>query len=315
METFDVVMIGNTRVGKTSMLAALSNELEEYNSGNVSLEPTSHEFKVLQQQWNKMVEQVEAQTPFSTLTDGIPGADAPFTEHKFDFKVDNTKEARVIFTDTKGGITGDLGDCDIKENNLVKRVNNSLGVFCVVDASVLMKCPTSKNNSFNCPKNVKRILHEVYYDKDGKQPRFIAFILTKCEEDMMSEKGKSDLSAKFHVVYDNLIDDLKNAPFRPNLYVLAIQTMTCVKFFRLDKKGWPEFSIQPKKELKTRDCAYPLVILLKELISAIDDQRRSGLLGPFVDWFLKLIHLRKNLRAYLDKLDNKIDKPLLLEEV
>ena len=74
MEKFEVVMIGNTRVGKTSMLAALSNELDEYNlSGSVSLEPTTREFKVLQEQWNKMAAQVESQTPFTTLSTGLEG--------------------------------------------------------------------------------------------------------------------------------------------------------------------------------------------------------------------------------------------------
>ena len=54
METFEVVMIGNTAVGKTSMLSALSNELDAYNlSGKVALEPTTHEFRELQKQWKQ----------------------------------------------------------------------------------------------------------------------------------------------------------------------------------------------------------------------------------------------------------------------
>ena len=89
MDKFEVVMIGNTAVGKTSMLAALSNELDEYNlSGQVSLEPTTQEFKFLQKQWNEMNDQVELQTPFTTLSTGIEGTAVDFVEHKFDFKVD-----------------------------------------------------------------------------------------------------------------------------------------------------------------------------------------------------------------------------------
>ena len=68
MEKFEVVMIGNTAVGKTSMLSALSNELDEYNAGKIQLEPTTHEFKVLQEQWNEMAAQVESQVPFTTLS-------------------------------------------------------------------------------------------------------------------------------------------------------------------------------------------------------------------------------------------------------
>ena len=107
METFDVVMIGNSRAGKTSMLSALSNELAEYNTRKIQLEPTSHDFTLLQERWNEMIERVESQAPFTILTDEIPG-DLNITPYKFDFKVEGSKEAAVLFTDTKGGMTKDL---------------------------------------------------------------------------------------------------------------------------------------------------------------------------------------------------------------
>lgn len=311
MEKFEVVMIGNTAVGKTSMLSALSNELDEYNlSGKVSLEPTTHEFKVLQEQWKEMVEQVESQKPFTTLTTGIDGALVDFVEHKFDFKVDGSKEATVLFTDTRGGMTGDL------DEKLIARVNNAFGVFCVIDASVLIECHPSTNERYNCPKFVKRLLSDVYNDGDGKQPRFVAFVLTKCEEYMATTKGQKKLSDAFHKGYDTIVDMLKRVGTPPNIYLLAIQTMTCVRFLKLnDKTKCPEFRVLPGKELKTKDCAYPLVILLKELIDAINQVRRSGFLGKIVDKILVLLRIRKSLKAYLDEVDANIEMPDFYEEL
>lgn len=310
MEKFEVVMIGNTAVGKTSMLSALSNELDEYNTGNISLEPTTHEFKILQEQWNEMTEQVESQAPFTTLSTGIGGALVDFVEHKFDFKVDGSKQATVLFTDTRGGMTGDL------DEKLVARVNNAFGVFCVVDASVLMECPASKNDRYNCPKFVKKLLKEVYSDGDDKQPRFVAFVLTKCEKYMATKKGQNELSEAFHRVYDNIPDMLNKVDVPPNVYALAIQTMTCVSFLKLnDATGLPEFRVLPKKELQTKDCAYPLVILLKELIDAIDQARRGGIFGRPIDWLLKLLGIRKNLKKYLDKVDANVKTPDFYEEL
>lgn len=304
MEKFEVVMIGNTAVGKTSMLAALSNELDEYNTGNISLEPTTHEFKILQEQWNEMTEQVESQAPFTTLSTGIEGTAMDFVEHKFDFKVDGSKQATVLFTDTRGGMTGDL------DEKLVARVNNAFGVFCVVDASVLMECPASKNDRFNCPKFVKKLLKEVYSDGDDKQPRFVAFVLTKCEKYMATKKGQRELSASFHKTYDNIVDMLNKVSMPPNVYALAIQTMTCVSFLKLnDATGLPEFRVLPKKELKTKDSAYPLVILLKEVIDTINEG--VGFFGRI--W--RMLGFVTDLRDYLTEVDSNVEMPDLYEEL
>ncbi len=315
METFEVVMIGNTAVGKTSMLAALAKELDAYNiSGPVALEPTTHELKIIEKQWTEMTEQVESQAPFTTLSTGIGGAAVDFVEHKFDFKVDGSKEATVLFTDTRGGITGDPDEWH--KTGLIERVNNAFGVFCVVDASVLMECKASKNADYNCPNYVKQLLKDVFCDDDDKQPRFIAFVLIKCEKYMATKKGQEELSVAFHKVYDNVVDMLNKVDTPPNIYALAIQTMTCVSFFKLnDSTGLPEFRVLPKKELKTKDCAYPLVILLKELIDAIDQARRGGVLGKIWDRILVLLRIRKNLKVYLDKVDAKVKTPDFYEEL
>ena len=304
MEKFEVVMIGNTAVGKTSMLAALSNELDEYNlSGSVSLEPTTREFKVLQEQWNEMTAQVESQTPFTTLSSGLEGT-LNRVEHKFDFKVDGSKEATVLFTDTRGGMTGEL------DETLIVRVNDAFGVFCVVDASVLMECPASVNDRFNCPKSVKKILKEVYSDGDDKQPRFVAFVLTKCEKYMATKKGQKELSAAFHKVYDNIVDMLNKVDAPPNIYALAIQTMGCVSFLKLNEKtGLPEFRVLPKKDFKTKDCAYPLVILLKEVIDTINEG--VGFFGRLG----RMLGFVTDLRDYLDEVDANIEMPDFYEEL
>lgn len=303
MEKFEVVMIGNTAVGKTSMLSALANELDEYNlSGEVALEPTTHEFKILQEQWNEMNEQVEAQAPFTTLSTGIEGTAVDFVEHKFDFKVAGSKQATVLFTDTRGGMTGNL------DEQLVKRVNGAFGVFCVVDASVLMECPATTNDRFNCPKFVKKILKEVYSDGDDKQPRFVAFVLTKCEKYMATKKGQRELSKAFHDKYDTIVDMLDKAETAPNVYMLAIQTMGCVSFLKLNEKGLPEFRILPNNDIKTKDCAYPLVILLRNLIETMDEE--VGFFGRI--W--RALGLVTDLRDYLDEIDNEVEEPELYEE-
>ncbi len=321
METFEVVMIGNTAVGKTSMLAALATELDQYNlNSEVTLEPTTAEFKNLDEQRKEMDAKINSQAPFTPLSEMMDATVLDFVEHKFDFKVEGKKEATVLFTDTRGGMTGEL------DEKLIARVNNAFGVFCVIDASVLMECPRHRpeppkkeesskppkinNDDFNCPSFVKRLLKEVYSDGDNKQPRFVAFILTKCEKYMVTPDKQQELSTAFHSVYNNIVDMLRKVDVPPEVYVLAIQTMTCVSFYKLNAAGMPIFKVQPGKEHTTKDCAYPLVILLKELIAAIGEAKRSWRSGgPILHWLLILLGIRRNLKKYLGKVDEKVSQP------
>lgn len=321
MKKFEVVMIGNTAVGKTSMLATLSNELDSYNlAGKITIKPTSDEFRILQEQWNEMVDQVESEGPFTTLATGIEGNLVDFVEHEFDFNVDGKKEAHVVFTDTRGGMTGTLDD------ELVRRVNESFGVFCVVDASVLMECTEAVNLRFNCPKFIRELLQRVYTDGDGRQPRFVAFILTKCESYMDRAENRKELLNKFQSVFQDTLGLLQKMPSPPNLHVLAIQTMTCVRFFRLQesqiskekvdgsktaiKVKLPVFRVLPNNKLKTKDCAYPLVIMLQELIEAT---RSKG--GGVLKTILNLLGLgQKDLTAYLDEVGRHVKVPLLYKK-
>lgn len=303
MQTFEVVMLGNQAVGKTSMLSALKKGLDKYNEHRrVQLAPTNEEGKALDDQWTKMLEEVEAQHPFTTLSAGISGTANPFVEHEFNFQVDGETEAKIVFTDTRGGLTGDIDD------KLVSRVNEAFGVFCVVDAAVLMECAASTNNRWNCPDRVRTIFDKVYYDGDGKQPRFVTFILTKCEKYMASEEGRAKLSRAFHKHYDNIVDLLHKAPNPPNVYMLAIQTMTCVTFYKLNPENkLPLFRVLPAKELATKDCAYPLVILLRNVIATI--MAGTGIWGKI----LIALGWAVDFNEYLVHLDANIPRPELYE--
>ncbi len=199
MEKFEIVMIGNAAVGKTSMLSALSKELDKFNLTNsLKLEPTTEEFKILRDKWNEMLELVENQSVFSSLESAIEGTGVDFVEHKFKFTADGSPKANVVFVDTKGGLTNDLNEA------LRERVNKAFGVFCVIDAAVLMECSPSKRAKVNCSETVKCLLRNVYEDGDGQQPCFVSFVLTKCERYMQDAKTRKQLFNKFREEYEAL---------------------------------------------------------------------------------------------------------------
>ena len=65
MAKFEIVMIGNTAVGKTSMLSVLARELKKFNkAGKLQLKPTSAEFDILNDKWNELLRQIEQADEF-----------------------------------------------------------------------------------------------------------------------------------------------------------------------------------------------------------------------------------------------------------
>ena len=300
MDKFEVVMIGNTAVGKTSMLSVLSKELKKYNkAGRLQLKPTSSELDILEGKWNELLKQVENNDEFQPVTAKIDGTAEPI-EHPFEFRVEGKKKCDVVFVDTPGIFTRK------RNKELIEKVNHAFGVFCVVDAAVLMECAESRNNELNCPAFVHEILEQVYSDGDKYQPTFIAFILTKCEKYMSTKSGRDRLAEKFQSSYGDVIDMLKspNIEQTPKIYMLAIQTMGSVQFAELDENNEPVFMVV-EKSLTPKDCAYPLVLLLRNLITVLD--RKKG-------WFTRLkelLRIENPLTEYLAVIEKSVKKPAL----
>lgn len=290
-------MIGNTAVGKTSMLSAISKALDSFNLGGaLRLEPTTEEFKILDDQWCKMLEQVESQDAFTPLKAAIKGTAVNFIEHEFDLIVEGSKETKVVFVDTKGMLTNELND------ELRNRTNNSFGVFCVIDASVMMECSRATNEKVNCPGRVTHLLQKVYMDGDNRQPLFVSFILTKCESYLLNNETRTNLENTFREKYRDAINMLLGAKVAPNVTCIAVQTMGCVRFHRLNADGLPEFKkTLANASLKTKDCAYPLIILLQNLVRAIDADKWAW--GKLMEFF----GFKKPLTTYLGELENKAE--------
>ena len=302
MAKFEIVMIGNTAVGKTSMLSVLSRELKKFNkAGKLQFKPTSAEFDVLDDKWNDLLKQIAQSDEWLPVTSNI-GATPDFIEHPFEFSVEGKKKCDVVFVDSPGAFTKKRND------DLVDRVNNAFGVFCVVDAAVMMACPEWKSNELNRPAAIEEILNKVFTDGDGKQPRFVSFILTKCEKWMTDEKGRRNLAKKFHACFDQTISMLKDADNPPCIDMLAIQTMGCVRFAELNENEEPVFMLVDKG-LKPKDCAYPLILMLRYLIKALAEN--TTIWGKI----LIALGLDTDLRAYLSALDDKCVLPQVYEEL
>ncbi len=110
---------------------------------------------------------------------------------------------------------------------------------------------------------------------------------------------------------------LKKADASPSITCIAIQTMGCVAFHRLNENGMPEYKkTLANASLETKDCAYPLIILLENLIRAIDSDK--GVWAKVKRTYTKLldfINQRKPIKEYLDNLKKNAPEPKLFKSV
>lgn len=307
MKNLEVVMLGNTQMGKTSMLSAMSMELQSVNSKSLScsLQSTDEEFRALHDKWVNLGKEISCQEGFTVLKKKLdPGMKC--TEHPFEFSVSRKKKFGIAFVDTKGGLTAELN------KELQDRVAKAFGVICAIDASILMRCDDAVNDEWNCPKKITQFFMNVFAGEKKAKPEFVLFVLTKSETFMRKNDDRENLLSRFREKYDDVVSILKQAKEPIKTYLLAVQTMGCVSVSRIDKETkLPVFRVEPNNGLKPVDCAYPLVLVMKNLLWKLDKGVLRTIFGPIME----LLKIKRPIKEYLAELDKVVPKPLLFEEL
>lgn len=308
-DQLEIVMIGNRGVGKSSVLSAMWSTLDQLAPDDVSLTPNTDDldpitgkstYVSMRDKWQETLDNLCKQGPFVPTKEILkqPGS-AGFPEYSFVFHAGKNKQ-NVVFVDSAGDYTTNV------EKKLVNRVKTSLGVFCVIDASILMECNEAINNKYNSPSDVKRIIENVTCDDDGKQPSFLMFILTKCEKYMANSEKREELYKAFSERYENLVKFIKSKGMKT--YYLPVQTIgPGIAFSSLDSEGMPSFRTTGGA-LKPVDVVYPLIVLFKHLIDKMAD----------TNWFIKFLtwlNLIEDVGKYETHLQKLADKPLDFREL
>lgn len=293
----EIVMLGNTSVGKTSMLAALSKNIKQvHNICGVSFSPHGDSITTLDDAWNDLTDEISSGGVYLPVTAKLPGS-TDFVDYHFDLCFEGESKAKIDFVDTKGAFIRDMDG-----SGLFERTASAFGVFCVVDASVLMECDPATNLRFNRPGLVSDLLGRVFARK--QHPKFVAFVLTKCETYMRSDDGVDRLKAKFQEVYCDSIKLLQQK--RVNSYAMAIQTLGCVRFKELcevcdpdtgKSRKLPSFIRAGGTSIRPQDCELPLIVAMKNALWEIRSNR-----GVW-NWIKNLLGLGDRLDDYIKQLE------------
>ena len=228
------------------------------------------------------------------------------TEHPFEFSVSQKKKFGIAFVDTKGGLTAELNQ------ELQDRVAKAFGVICAIDASILMRCDDCVNEEWNCPKVIAKFFMNVFAGEKKAIPEFVLFVLTKCETYMRKKDDRENLLSKFREKNDDVVSILKRTKEPVKTYLLAVQTMGCVSVSRIDRETkLPVFRVEPNNGLEPVDCAYPLVLVMKNLLWKLDKSVLRKIFGPV----LELVKIKRPIKEYLAELDKVVPVPQLFEKL
>lgn len=266
---FTSVFIGNTGVGKTSILSAMYMALDDANlpCGLSLLPKTEDEFRLLKGKWQEMKRHIRKQTFGSTIQKPLYQGSEGFTNHDFTL-TDNQASPQdglpIRIWDTKGGDTADTNSA------LVGKVAQSFAVMCAVDSTFLMECDSDVNEEMNETRSIKQILERAL--KQEHRICAVFFLLTKCEKYMKTESSRQLMADKFNAEFHSVLELLRQQGIM--VHYLPVQTMGCVELARIEEcpdGSWvQEFQVVLGKGFDASDAVQPLSVLLQLTIQLLD---------------------------------------------
>ena len=265
---FTSVFIGNTGVGKTSILSAMYFALDDANlpCGLSLLPKTEDEFRLLKGKWQEMKRHIRSQKFGATIQKPMYQGSQGFTNHDFVLKDSNADDGIPIrIWDTKGGDTANT------DHKLIETVAQSFIVMCAVDATFLMECDSDVNEEMNETRSIKQILERAL-SKDDNGILSVFFLLTKCEKYMKDNASQQAMARKFNQEFRSVLELLRKREIMA--HYLPIQTMGCVELARIvecsDGSWSQQFQVTLGKEFDASDAVQPLSLLLQQAIYILD---------------------------------------------
>ena len=269
---FTSVFIGNTGVGKTSILSAMYMALDDANlsSCGLSLLPkTEDEFQLLKGKWREMQKHIRKQRFGSTIKKPLYQGTKGTTNHDFVLSgnpTDQNTGLPIRIWDTEGGYTANTNPA------LIAKVAHSFVVMCAVDATFLMEFDSESgvNEEMNEVRSIKQILERALNQQDSGILS-VFFLITKCEKYMKNDASRNQMAAKFNIGFRSVLELLRQKHIM--VHYLPVQTMGCVELARIEEceDGWSqEFQVVLGKTFDYTDAVQPLSLLLQLSLQMLD---------------------------------------------
>lgn len=266
--TVNMIMLGPSRVGKSSLLATMYKEISKMRAG-FDLIPDNDTSDRLEDAYSKL-SRVVNQPTFTQSGDLLTGTQ-DFIEHRFELSFQGSKEFDLVFHDFRGGVMLKRTDPDWEA--LRKKVAASRVIFNVLDAVALMEADSIKNDSqYNCHTRTNELLTQTL--RPGEK-YLIIFVLVKSETYVKKASTRDRLLSRFeerHSAVLRLLERLNEQHKNVAALLIPVITLGCVEFREIDKNGNFIFE-RVNKDFHPRDVDQPLRYALSFAFNHVNDNR------------------------------------------
>ncbi len=216
MATFNVLMFGTRRSGKSSVLASMIESFEKINAtskNKIKLEATPDTKELLKMKKNKLEKVFEGRIPDEPFIIYEDLTDTPY-EYEFLMTAEGSKDSHTIsFKD----IPGEWLMTDERKKELDNDAARARIIIIAIDTPHLMEAGGAFHD-FNLPTRVYDFLRCPKGEKDI--PRMILFVPIKCEK-YYYEGRMNEVNDRIKKQYELLFENFAVSP-KKELYTVAI---------------------------------------------------------------------------------------------
>lgn len=302
MQQVKITMFGPRLVGKTSLLTAMYQQLEDKNRlTNIQLTPDTNTATAL----GKRLAELKSLSDDFEAKEGIERTEAAagpdsLRSFIFDLGKKGTKASlRLHFQDYPGGY---IVSNEKDEQEFVKKLlTESVVVLIAIDAPSLMEAKGKWHQYKNRAMEITAKFKNVY--QDIKSPRLVILAPIKCESYMKSPKSANELLKRVKHEYANLLDLFSAEALRQKVAVVVtpVQTVGNVFFSNIEViNGEPHFFFSKEDhdaEYNPQDSEQPLKYLLRFLLK-LHIQGQWGMFNFIRDWLGFDNELKEIVRDY-----------------
>lgn len=289
-------MVGPTRVGKTSMLASMSE------SWRTVVNKLQYQTKIDSKLLNKLAELEATPQRNNLVVEQLPMIEGTDTEDSYNLNLlsqNDVEDISIDFIDVPGKF---YNPSNSEYKSVQAHLQSSISSLWCVDCVSMIEGKNDPNYDYHKARNEPKLIAELYKNLDTiPQNHRIVFVLMRAESYLYNKDNSDEwLLSKFDECYGQYITEIKQRFNNIEIFVTAVQTLGCFKFKswqkNIETKELEATYIKYKNEYAPDNCETPaLLVIDRALQTAVSDLETKK---------------QENLKNFKDKASNPF-KPLL----
>ncbi len=266
-----LTMLGPRGVGKTTLLAAMTKNVEDLNAAaghkGFVLHPSDEETVVKIQRYREKLAAI-TENFHENLHARIDPTRSEFFKFNYELRFEGGREARLVFHD----FGGEILEGHAPATHLPAIAAHSRIIFNLVDAVTLMEYSDAHSIQRNGHELVAAALEQHW--GSSTSPLLILFVLSKCETYMRDLSRYHELLRRFEILHQPCLRFIDRHSHAAGV-LIPVQTTGCLRFVEKNEDNEPIFHARGR--YRPHDADQPLRYALAFALAQL--ARERGLLS------------------------------------